>query len=210
MEPFAAFVVGVLAGVIGTVAIGTMSMKRSYGPADEGETPQQNRPRTSLRTADEAQRLSKIWHLIWVWIYDSDHPNQGTEAGDGSGDYYLRPVLQPEDTDLQKSTIITFRWSQRRKCYMMDQQYHSLGAIPDNKGHEMSSWYAHQATRMQERLAQPDGPGVPDVPGREHSWPNLSEMIDGIDLTERNTQGTPQIQPPPPARIIIKEEQPDR
>ena len=198
------FFIGVLAGAIGTVAIGTMSMKRSSGNDDQG--PPQIRPRTSLRTADEAQRLSKVWHLIWVWIYDS-----GTEASEGSGDYYLRPVLQPEDTDLQKGTIITFRWSQRRKCYMMDQQYHSLGSIPDNKGNEMSSWYAHQDTRMQERMEQPETEKdkFPDGPGRGHCWPNLSEMIDGIDLTDRNTQGTPQIQPQPPARVVIKEESSD-
>ena len=83
MGPFAAFAAGILAGIIGTVLVGTMSMKRSHGQADDDEEmPQQNRPRVSLRPADEAQqpsnvslrpaeeaqRLSKAWHLIWVWI----------------------------------------------------------------------------------------------------------------------------------------------
>ena len=118
------------------------------------------------------------------------------DAEVGTGDYYLRPVLQSEDTDLEKGTIMTFRWSGSRKCYMLDQQYHELAAIPDNKGHEMASWYAMQST----------ADFANDGPGRNSGWPNLSEMIDGIDLTERGTQATPQINPRPPARIVKREQ----
>ena len=46
--------------------------------------------------------------LIWVWIWDSEHPLHAAhaDAEANSGDYYLRPVLAPEDTDPEQGTIM--------------------------------------------------------------------------------------------------------
>ena len=209
MGPMVAFVVGVFAGAIGAVLVGTMSMKRSHDPADDDEEmPQQGRQRVELRSAEDAQqpsnvsllpaetaqRLAKSWNLIWVSIWDSEHPLHAAHADPeaNSGDYYLRPVLAPEDTDPEQGTIMTFKYSGSRKCYLLDKQNKELAAIPENKRHEMATWHAMQST----------GDYANDGPGSNSKWPNLSEMIDGIDVEQRATQATPQIFPKPPQRVV--------
>ena len=171
------------------------------------EEAQQPPPRgVALRPAETVQRLAKSWSLIWTWIYDSEHPlhSEGVDPENHSGDYYLRPVIAPEDTMAERGTILTFKYSGSRKCYLLDGQFKRLSDIPENKGHEMATWYGLQATREYANQG----------PGRAGLWPNLSEMIDGIDIEQRETQGgisaTPKIFPQPPRRVVKLETQGDQ
>ena len=218
MDPVVAFIAGVFAGAIGVVLAATMGMKRARETSDDEEMPEKGPQPVELRSATEAQqhdphgvalrpaetvqRLAKSWNLIWVWIYDSEHPlhSDGIDPESRSGDYYLRPVIAPEDILPEHGTILTYKYSGLRKCYLLDSQYQRLTDIEEKKGNEMSTWYELQRTREH----------ASEGPGQDGTWPNLSEMIDGIDLESRNTQGgvsaTPKIFPQPPRRVVKLEQ----
>ena len=155
-----------------------------------------NRQRTYLCDQRRPRNVLQR-NFIWVWIWDSAHPLHAAhaDAEANSGDYYLRPVLAPEATDPEQGTIMTFKLSGSRKCYFLDKQYKEPAAIPENKGHEMATWYAMQST----------GDFANEGPDLNSGWPNLSEMIDGIDVEERATQATPKICPKPPQRVVKME-----
>ena len=59
MEPIG-LIVGFLAGVITTVVVASMGMMKRTGGADQHASP----AKVQLRTAEDAQRLSKVWHLV--------------------------------------------------------------------------------------------------------------------------------------------------
>ena len=198
MEPIG-LIVGFLAGVITTVVVASMGMMKRTGGADQHASP----AKVQLRTAEDAQRLSKVWHLVWTWMFDEP----GTDSREGT--YNLRPVILPDNFDHGKGCIATYRWSQRRGAYMLDNQYRFLSQIEDNKGHELIQWYSQKAEKMEHRMSNPTCPDdqKPDGPGADGSWPNIAEMIDGVsieEIMETNTQANTSVAPPP--RVVITEE----
>ena len=101
----------------------------------------------AFRTAVEAQRLSKVFHLAWMWVeHSSKYPNIVDPLGDGSkGDWYLRPIMPPTDADADQGNIWTYGWSETRLCWMPKRQYRSLRQLDEKeggfKGREMCAHY---------------------------------------------------------------------
>ena len=91
------FAMGFLVGAICAVAIGAMSMKRSgWQDRDEDNAPAKRADGTrpgspKLRTRHDAEAIlkSRVFHLMWNWIYTN---KEGT-----TGEWRLRPVMPPED-----------------------------------------------------------------------------------------------------------------
>ena len=194
MEPFVTFVIGMLAGVIMTIIIGTMSMKRS-GPSGSTAarkvvvtTPNDAR----LLSAVEAQKMSKTFNLCWMWIsHETKYPGMTDPLGDGSkGKWYLRPVMAPTDTDANQGTILVHAWSERRMCWIPKLQCRSLKQLDEKlrqqgdapAGREMCAHYFERV--VIEGTDEHPHEQAYEGPEQSGKWPNLGEVINGIDVSD--------------------------
>ena len=125
-------IVGILIGIFIGAAIGSMSMKRSGGGSTAARKVVVTTPNNAqLLTAEEAQRMSKIHHLVWMWApHGKRYPGVEDPLGDGStGAWCLRPVMAPTDIDVAQGTFIVHQWSERRTCWIPKLQCRSLKQI---------------------------------------------------------------------------------
>ena len=207
MELSLSFAVGLLTGIMIGFVIGTTSMKRGAGSGSSGAewgaksgarkvvltTPNDAR----LSTAIEAQKKSKIFNLVWQWVsHESKYPGIDNPLGDGShGQWLLRPLMAPTDVDVDQGVIIVHSWSERRLAWMPRMQVRTMKQLDaklieqGNNPPATREMLAHFFERVIIAGAGPEHPQAREGPQNDGTWPNLGEVLNGIDITDRGDDG---------------------
>ena len=220
MDPSLSFVLGMLSGILGTVLVGTMSMyKRGSGSSGARKVVLTTPNEANLSTAIEAQRKSKIFNLCWQWVsHESKYPGVENPLGDNSrGQWLLRPVMPPTDVDVDQGVIIVHSWSERRLAWIPRMQVKTMrqleaklieqGSTPP----ETREMLAHFFERVIIPGTGPEHSQAREGPQTDGTWPNLGEVLNGIDISDCGDDGLEaESAEREPGQIHIKTEQDDR
>ena len=150
-----------------------------------------------LSTAIEAQKKSKIFNLVWQWVsHDAKYPGVENPLGDNSrGQWLLRPLMAPTDVDVDQGVIIVHSWSERRMAWLPRMQVRTMKQLEaklieqGNNPPATREMLAHFFERVIIPHAGPEHSQAREGPQNDGTWPNLGEVLNGIDVTDRGDDG---------------------